>query len=612
MKHNFIKIDLVSPKITIGSPLLNVNPILKMLDESKADIILFPELTLSGYTAGDLFYQSFFLDEVYQSLEKIVNETTYKGIYILGLPYMVNDVLYNIAVVIQNKKIIGAIPKYFLPNTKEFYERRWFREGIKHQTFDIEILGQKVPFGHIVFKDEKSNISFGVEICQDMWGMFPPSNELVIQGAQMIFNLSSSPENIYKPETRRNIVIENSRRQIGGYFYTSSAYESSTDLVFSDHKIAAVNGDLIDESDPSTLTERLTIDINIEFIRHQRRMDTNFKDIKENLPYVRKVSVEFKEDENFKFAKAIETQPFLPGGKVEDFSFIHTLQVRALVQKLSSIPTKRVIIGMSGGLDSTLAMLVLYDAYKALNRDVKDIIGVTLPSEVTSHATKSDALRLMESLGVTSLEIPIKDELNVHLNQINHKKLEDVTYENAQARIRTLYLMNLSNQYDGIVLGTGDLSEIALGWMTFNGDHMSMYNPNSGIPKTIIRALVLYHAEHGFKMLENVLKNIAKRPISPELKSNQLTEDSIGRYEINDFMLYYHLVEGADENTLTFLVKEAFMLDDFVVEQYVTRFFKRFYTQQFKRIPMPEGPKIFKVSLSPRGDLRLPADIKRK
>ncbi|VEU82299.1 Glutamine-dependent NAD(+) synthetase [Acholeplasma hippikon] len=606
---------MTTPKITIGNPKLNVKPIVELLNASISSVVLFPELSVAGYSSGDLFFQQTYINQSLEALKEIIETTTFKGIYVLGAPLKFNDVLYNTAVVIQDKKILGVIPKCFLPNSKEFYEKRWFQSGLQTNLEEVNLLGQKVPFGTLLFKDEANDISFGVEVCQDMWAMHTPGDVLSLAGAHFILNLSASTEAVGKPEVRKNTVLESSRRHFGGYFYTSSgATESSTDLIYSSHKIAASLGDLIAESDVLDDKESLVVDLDIEAIRYQRRIDSTFRD--EQLfqtKQLRTIAVKFYENKDYQLSNKLNTLPFLPEeNKLYALRLANELQIKGLMNKFQMMPNAKIVVGISGGLDSALALLVAHQTFKRMNRDVKDIIAVTMPSSITSTHTKSDALVLMNTLGVTALEIPIKTLVDQHLKDLNHAGSDDVTFENAQARIRTLNLMNLANQYNGFVLGTGDMSEIALGWMTFNGDHMSMYNVNAGLTKTWVQALVRYHSETAYTNVSEILNNILARPISPELKNNQSTEDSIGKYEINDFILYHFLNNGASESKCAWLVKQTFDLTDSESETYATRFFNRFYQQQFKRQPMPEGPKILKVSLSPRGELRLPSEIKRR
>ncbi len=615
-KYGYLKVMLATPKVSVGNPLLNVNSIVEHLNQAKAGLVVFPELSITGYTSGDLFYQSDYLNGSLNALEQILKKTTYQGVYILGMPLKASDVLFNVAVVVQKGKVLGVIPKYFLPNSKEFYEKRWFQSGHQTHVNTIRIFGYEVPFGRMIFQDQSNDISFGVEICQDMWAIQTPGDELSLAGAHLIVNLSASTEFLGKPQTRKMTVIDSSRKHNGAYLYTSNGpTESTTDVIFSSHKIAASLGELIAETDFLDDSETLNVDLDIEAIRYQRRIDTTFRD--EQLfqhTSIPKIAVEFKYNDKYQFERDLNQLPFLPNEaeEISSFKLANELQVQGLIQKLNFLKQSKVVVGISGGLDSALALLVAHQAMVRLSRDPKDIIAVTMPAKVTSTTTKNDALNLMKGLSVTCLTIPIKKMLDSHLKSLSHQSEEDITYENAQARIRTLTLMDLANQYGGFVLGTGDMSEIALGWMTFNGDHMSMYDVNSGLTKTWVQALVKYHAENTYQSLSKPLMNIFNRPISPELTSNQKTEDTVGKYTINDFILYHFLVHGASMEKSAWLVEQAFNLKQSEAEDYAKRFFDRFFSQQFKRQPMPEGPKILKVSLSPRGELRLPSEIKRK
>lgn len=615
-KRGYLKVMLATPKIKIGDPTLNVEPIVSLLNTTKASLVLFPELSITGYTSGDLFFQFDYLEKALQALKSIMDKTKFQGVYVLGIPLKVHDVLYNTAVVIQKDKILGVIPKYFLPNSKEFYEKRWFQSGLQTTIKEITLFGESVPFGKMIFTDNAHDISFGVEICQDMWAIQTPGDELSLAGAHMILNLSASTEHIGKPELRKMTVVDSSRKHNGAYLYTSNGYsESTSDVVYSSHKLVAVLGDIIAESTSLDAKDTLTVDIDLEAIRFQRRMDSTFRDEQQlRFKELPSIPVEFREVNEYHFENPLNQTPFLPSGPdaLYQYKLANEIQVQSLMQKMMHLSKAKIVIGVSGGLDSALALLVAHQAITRLNRDPKDIIAVTMPSNVTSKATKSDAVMLMNGLGVTSLTIPIGKMLDVHLKALLHEHKEDITYENAQARIRTLNLMDIANQQGGFVLGTGDMSEIALGWMTFNGDHMSMYDINAGLTKTWVQALIKYHAEHEYHMLAKTLMNIYERPISPELTSNQSTEESIGKYEINDFILYHFLVHGASEEKCSWLIEKAFALPRETAYEYAKRFFERFYAQQFKRQPMPEGPKILKVSLSPRGELRLPSEIKRK
>lgn len=616
-KHGYIKVAAVTPKISVGNIEFNKKQIIKVLDQSKASLTVFPELTVTGYSSSDLFYQGSFIQEALDAINYIKEHTTYQGIYMLGAPLDIYGVLYNCAIVIQNNKVLGVVPKHYLPNHHEFYEKRWFHSGKDSVLTNIELFNQKVPFGYLIFEDINKHIRFGLEVCQDLWATYSPSDDMSLAGANIIFNLSASSEYVGKQSLRRHAVLDHSRKQMAAYIYTTSGhYESSSEIVYSSHKVIASLGELVAESQAFTDEEtHLYADIDVMGINYQKRQDSTYRDMHlKNENKYQYIKIEISETKKYKFEQSLNQIPFISVYNLaEDIKVANHLQIFALIKRLESIPksANKIIIGISGGLDSALALLVSHQAMTYLKRDPKDIIAVTMPAFVTSSKSKSYALELMDKLGVTSIEIPISDAVDLHLKSIDHQD-KDVTYENTQARMRTMILMNLANKHGGFVLGTGDLSEIALGWMTYNGDQMSMYAINAGLPKTWVKVLIDYHAKNEYKYISKVLNHILEAPITPELKEDQDTEITIGRYDINDFMLYHHLINGASEDKIKWLVQEAFKLDNDALEIYVNRFFKRFYTQQFKRQTLPEGPKILGISLSPRGEYRMPSDVKRK
>ncbi len=616
-QNGFLKVAAATPKIKVGDIKHNQKEILKLLKQSKASITLFPELTVTGYSASDLFYQESFIDASNQSVKEIIAQTTYDGVYILGAPIDVYGVLYNCAIVIQHKKVLGIIPKHYLPNFHEFYEKRWFHSGMDTRMTTVPFLGGNVPFGYMMFEDLEHHIRFGIEICQDIWATYSPSDEMSLAGANLIFNLSASSEFVGKQQLRRHVVLDHSRKQMAAYVYTSTGHhESSAEVVYSSHKLIAAQGEMIAESQPFDLHDDLLVaDLDMTAINYQKRQDSTYRDKHMQVDHdYQIIGFDAIETKAYTFEQPIDQTPFINKRHTEeDVKVGNHLQIYGLIKKLTSLPPSatKIIIGVSGGLDSALALLVSHQAMLTLGRDPKDIIAVTMPAHATSKQTKTSALELMQGLGVTILEIPIAKDVEKHLKTINHKEI-DVTYENAQARYRTMILMDLANKYGGFVLGTGDMSEIALGWMTYNGDQQSMYAVNAGLPKTWVQLLIAYHRDHEYKHIKKTLQTILNTPISPELKENQETENSIGKYEINDFMLYHHIVQGADEVKVSWLVKQAFDLSDKETKTYVDRFFKRFYTQQYKRTTLPEGPKILSMSLSPRGEYRMPSDVEKK
>jgi NAD+ synthase (glutamine-hydrolysing) len=614
-KKGFIKVSAATPEIQVGNIEFNKTSILNLLDKCNSSIVVFPELCITGYSSSDLFYQGNFLSEALDALYFIISKTKYKGIYILGVPLDLNGALYNCAVVIKELKILGVVPKMYIPNHHEFYEKRWFHSGLDTNMKKINILDQNVSFGSIIFEDTKNVIRFGVEICQDLWATYSPSDDMSLAGANMIFNLSASSEHVMKNDIRKICVLDHSRKQMGAYIYTSSGvFESTSEVCYSSHQLIAVQGELIEEYiDFSMKRNILTADIDLEGINFLKRQDSTFRDLHfKHIKEYQIVNFDNEESTEYIFDKELNKFPFIPESKKEEAIFqAWNLQILALMKRIKSMPegARNIIIGVSGGLDSTLALLVSHQALKRLNnKDVK-IFGVSMPSKVTSKKTYDFSINLMSYLEINHLNIPINKLLSNHLNDIKHESI-DVTYENSQARIRTLNLMNLANKYEGFVLGTGDLSEIALGFMTYNGDHMSMYAINSGLPKTWVRLLVDYYGRKVYKELKETLDGILSSPVTPELLENQDTEKIIGRYDINDFMLYHHLVQGASKSKMIFLIENAFKMNHKNSKIYVDRFFNRFYNSQFKRQTMPEGPKILNFSLSPRGEYRLPSDIK--
>ncbi len=616
-KYGFLKVAAATPQINVGDIEHNKHEILSILAKTKASIIVFPELTITGYTSSDLFYQESFISEAKNALSDIIQKTNYQGVYILGVPLDLYGILYNCAVVIQKKKILGIVPKHYLPNYQEFYEKRWFHSGFKTTMKDIKLFNEQVPFGYLIFEDAENSIRFGVEICQDLWAAYSPSDDMSLAGGNLFFNLSASTERVGRPTVRRHLVLDHSRKQMAAYVYTSSGhFESSSEVVYSSQKIIANQGIMVAESTSfDTDSTVLTADIDISAINYQKRQDSTYRDMHMLIQnQYQFIPVVFENSKSYIFEQPINQKPFITNPlSLEDLELANNLQVFGLVKRLQSLPegSKKIVIGISGGLDSALALLVSHQAMLKLSKSPKDIIAVTMPAHVTSKNSKSAAIRLMEGLGVTMMEIPIMESVDQHLKTIQHEE-KDVTYENAQARIRTLILMDLANMHGGFVLGTGDLSEIAMGWMTYNGDQMSMYAVNAGLPKTWVQHIISYHAKHQYKELFTVLDRILKAPITPELLENQETEKAIGRYDVNDFILFHHLEQGADEKKIIWLVEQAFQFEHSEALHYVNRFFKRFYTQQFKRTTLPEGPKILGISLSPRGQYRMPSDVKKK
>lgn len=614
--HEFIKVDAISPRVYVGNPQKNIEMMMAALKDSKAAMVVFPELALTGYSASDMFFQSSLLKASLNALKTLIENNPFKGITILGGPFSFQGLLYNVAYVIKNDKILGIIPKIYLPNTQEYYEKRWFTTGLKamKETESVTLFGQTIPFGSILFETENCDLSFGVEICEDMWAPFTPGNYLALKGAKMIFNLSASNETYGKSPIRKRTVIEHSRKNMGAYIYVSAgASESTAETVFSGHIVASLNGHLILEEEAFNFeTKHTTFDIDLSTISYARNHYSSYRDIKISLDYtVLKVGFELEKTKEYTFEKPFDQTPFIPKkNKKKAFEKIANIQEAGLFKRLEHINSKSVIVGVSGGLDSTLALFVAVRTMIKRNRSLKDVIAVTMPAKATSQNTYNNALALMKELGVTLLEIPIEDAVSNHLTQINHDHSYDATYENAFARMRTMILMDLANKHEGIVLGTGDLSELALGFATYNGDQMSMYGINQGLPKTLVRFMVKMYGKYGFdKDLSLLTDAIIKTPISPELIPNQESEKMIGLYEINDFIIERFLRHGDDEERMQFLIEKTFNMTKKEANVYIKRFFKRFYSQQFKRQASPDAPKIIDISLSPRTDFRLPSDI---
>lgn len=617
-KNGFLKVCLISPKLWVGNPHENVLEMLRLLENNNSAICVFPELGITSYSCNDLFMQRSLLSDSLDALDYLLKHNPYSGVVVCGMPLEVREIVINVAVAIQKDHILGVVPKFYLPNTKEYYEKRWFNSGfdLVDKTTSVSLLGRNVPFGNLLFSS--LDVKFGIEICEDMWATISPGNFLSVNGANLILNLSASNETLGKESVRRNAVLEHSRKNSGAYVYVSCGpAESSSETVYSGHKIVACNGVLICESKNYDLeSDVMFADIDLDKLAYERRNNSSYREsiLKYHLNY-QTIPFELSESPEYHFDKPIDTLPFIPKkDPLGTFNKISSIQELALAKRLSHLGLKTVLIGVSGGLDSALTLVVAARAFDLLKYDKKGIIAVTMPGMATSDRTKKNALRLMESLGTSIMEIDLVEQVKNHLRLIGHDgKTEDLTYENAQARERTMILMNLANKMNGIVLGTGDLSEIALGWSTYNGDQMSMYNPNAGIPKTLIRFVVQSYADQMCdKAVEECLQDILDTPISPELKSSQSTEASLGKYEINDFILHRFLVCGDPEARINFVLEKAFPnIDPAALRDYTTNFFKRFFSQQFKRQASPDSPKVIDFSLSPRSDFRMPSDVKR-
>ncbi len=613
-KEKILKVSTVTPVLHVGLPIENAKEMIKVLKNTKSSLVVFPELSLTGYTAGDLFYQSSLIDDSTKGLAMLL-DVGFSGVCVVGMPLCVDEVLYNCAVVFTGNKILGVVPKYYNPTKEEYNEKRWFSSGFKANFTKVNILGQKASFGQIVFSDEKNDIKFGIEISQDMLMPVTPGNLLSLAGANLIINISAVTNYLNEDCKRKKIIVENSRKNHGAYIYVSSgSFESSSEAIFSGHNIHAIMGELVNQKHfDSFKTEEMTSDIDFGHINYSRRKDIG---IKESLHQFKTdyqiVDFMFKESANYVFAEPLNKEPLLFTNNKKNFEKVRNIQIRALARRLTHLGNPKVIIGVSGGLDSSLALLVAVDTFKFLKRDLGDIIAISMPGLATKQRTRNNAEKLSLGLGVSFKEIDIKDEVNQQFKMILQEKTnQDVVYENAQARIRTMTLMNLANKNNGIVLGTGSLSEIALGYMTYNADQMSMYAINSGLPKTLVKRQFCNY-QFIYEDLKDIILDIIDTPISAELVENQETELLIGSYQINDYLIYRHLVAGDDKEKMAFMLKHAFSLKPDEVDLYVSRFLNRFYSSQFKRQVMPDGPKVIKLSLSPRSGYKLNSDVKKK
>lgn len=621
MKDGYIRVAAGSFETSIANVKNNSENICNLINEAyhnDARVLVLPELCLTGYTCEDLFNQDRLLNEAKQQLQTIITATNNKDlITIIGLPYQHLNSLYNVAAVIHQGALLALVPKTHIPNYQEFYEARRFEQAPKENTL-TNFNGQKIPFGtHYVFASTtNSDFKFGVEICEDLWLPDAPSTKLALNGANLILNPSASNEITTKSDYRRLLVSSQSARLVCGYVYCNAGNgESTTDVVFSGHHIISENGTMIKESRGFD-SELIYGDLDLKKLSSERRKMTTFKSY-HNYETIYFDSTNIDLNTTYYY----DPHPFVPSNRdlrAKRCKEVFDIQTRGLMQRLKATGIKKVVIGISGGLDSTLALLVCTMAFKKLNYDTKDIIAITMPCFGTTSRTKNNALGLMEELAVTSIEVDITESVRIQFRDIEQdENIHDVTYENVQARTRTEILMNKANQVGGLVIGTGDLSEVALGWSTYNGDHMSMYAVNVSVPKTLVRYLVDYIASlyHGEK-LETILKDILDTPVSPELLPQendqivQKTEDIVGPYELHDFFIYHMVRFGDEPRKLYRKTKLAFKdkYDKKTIKKWLTKFYWRFFSQQFKRSCIPDGPKVGSVSLSPRGDWRMPSD----
>ena len=629
MNYGFVKVAAAVPRVKIADCNFNakqLESLIAVADGKGVQIITFPEMCITAYTCGDLFGQQLLLEEAEMALMQILNNTRQLDIIsILGMPVIVNSTVINAAVVIQKGKVLGVVPKTYLPNYKEFYEQRWFTSALQIAETSVRLCGQIIPMGtNLLF--ETSDTIFGIEICEDLWSTIPPSSTLALQGAEIIFNLSADNEGIGKNSYLRSLISQQSARCISGYVFSSCGFgESTTDVVFAGNGLIYENGNQLAHNDRFSFEEQLIIsEIDVEYLRAERRINTTFAASKGNIPADKKpvrIATEFVNSKELNLTRTFKRHPFVPQGAAlnERCEEVFSIQVAGLAQRLVHTGAKTAVIGISGGLDSTLALLVCVKTFDKLGLSRKNIIGVTMPGFGTTNRTYHNAISLINSLGITLREISIKEACIQHFKDINHDiNVHDVTYENAQARERTQILMDIANQTGGMVIGTGDLSELALGWATYNGDHMSMYGVNGSIPKTLVKYLVKWVAENEVDETSCItLLDIVDTPISPELipadengDIKQKTEDLVGPYELHDFFLYYFMRFGFRPSKIFMLASLAFkeVYDEETIKKWLLIFFRRFFNQQFKRSCLPDGPKVGSISISPRGDWRMPSD----
>ena len=628
MNYGFVKVAAAVPLVQVADCFYNIEKIeglMRQASEKGVQIIAFPELSVTGYTCLDLFAQQTLLNGAEAALLQLVSNTADLDILtIVGVPLRTENRLINAAVVFQKGAIRGVVPKTYLPNYKEFQEQRWFTSATELRESTISIGKEEYPMGsHLLFRSGR--LTAGIEICEDLWVPVPPSSLLTMEGANIIFNLSASNELIGKHAYLRSLICQQSARCMAGYVYASSGFgESSTDLVFAGNGIIAENGNLLAESPRFTMEEQLVIsEIDIETLQNDRQVNTSFMYGTSGLPKEKAQVVDFQVriPDGFSLTRPVDPHPFTPSGEAlkERCEEIFHIQVAGLAKRLVHAHAQTAVVGISGGLDSTLALLVTVMTFDALKMPRGQIIGITMPGFGTTDRTYTNACDLIRSLGVTLKEIPIKEACLQHFRDIDHDpSVHDVTYENSQARERTQLLMDVANQKNGLVIGTGDLSELALGRATYNGDHMSMYGVNGSIPKTLVKYLVEWVANHKVDDASRLtLLDIVDTPISPELipadengNIKQKTEDLVGPYELHDFFLYHFLRFGSHPSKIYFLAQKAFagIYDNATVKKWLYTFFRRFFQQQFKRSCLPDGPKVGSVSLSPRGDWRMPSD----
>ena len=624
MKYGFMKVAAAVPVVKVADVDYNVGQVESLIAQAEGqgvEVMVFPELCLTGYSCQDLFHQQLLIDKAEEGLLKLLDFTRKLDVIaIVGLPVQIGSRLFNCAAVIQGGTLLGLVPKTYLPNYSEFYEKRWFASANELTPQDIYLAGSPV---HVTSQPTIfttcDGARFGIEICEDVWAPMPPSVTLALEGADVILNLSASDELIGKHQYLCQLLAQQSARTISGYVYAGCGFgESTQDVVYGGNAMIFENGKLLCEGERFSFQPQIRItQIDVERLRTERRLNSTFfvskaDNVECNIVQCRSIS-----PRDFELVRTFDPHPFIPAADEMQSTCdeILNIQVAGLAKRLYHIGLSKAIIGISGGLDSTLALLVTVKAFDKLGLDRRGIIGITMPGFGTTDRTHQNALKLMEQLGVTIREISIAKAVTQHFEDIGHDaKVHDATYENSQARERTQILMDVANKENAIVVGTGDLSELALGWATYNGDHMSMYGVNAGVPKTLVRHLVTYLAG---ELATEVLLDIVDTPISPELtpadehgQIKQKTEDLVGPYELHDFFIYYFMRFGFRPSKIFLMARKAFSgsYDDEVIKHWLTVFCRRFFSQQFKRSCMPDGPKVGSVSLSPRGDWRMPSD----
>ncbi|MCQ2255901.1 MAG: NAD(+) synthase [Bacteroidaceae bacterium] len=633
MDYGYIKVAAAVPSVKVADIDYNLQQIENIIavEEGKGvEIIVFPEFSLTGYTCQDLFQQQVLLEDAEAAVLRLKEFTRQLDIIcIVGLPVEAGNILLNCAAIIQKGELLAIIPKTYLPNYAEFYEKRWFASAIQLKPTEINYAGSKILItNEPTLIQTWHGVKFGVEICEDVWAPTPPSNHLAPAGADLIFNLSASDELIGKNAYLKQLLSQQSARLMCGYIYASSGFgESTQDVVYGGNGLIYENGNLLAQTERFSLDAQVvSAQIDVEKLRVERRTNSTFVTAQQNRE-ARIINCHSTELRDFTLEREINPLPFIPKSKDMQNSCeeIFSIQVMGLAKRLVHTWSQKVVVGISGGLDSTLALLVCVKTFDKLGYDRKGIIGVTMPGFGTTDRTYNNAMTMMQNLGITILEIPIRDAVIQHFKDIDHDiNNHDVTYENSQARERTQILMDLANKYGGMVVGTGDLSELALGWATYNGDHMSMYAVNASVPKTLIKYLVRYVADTEVNEQAKIaLYDIIDTPISPELipadelgNIKQKTEDLVGPYELHDFFLYYLMRYGFRPRKIFKLAQHAFdgsnetagKYDDETIKKWLQTFIRRFFNQQFKRSCLPDGPKVGSVSLSPRGDWRMPSD----